>query len=55
MKYKTHFFLFVFVSLAFVSCKKQSSIEEYSEMLVTYPYSDTNAFPVIQNQNDIYP
>ncbi len=55
MKTKTYLFLFVFVSIAIVSCKKQSSFEEYTETLITYPYSDTNAFPVIQHKNDIYP
>ena len=55
MKVQTYFFLFVFVSILMGSCKQQSSIEEYSETLVTYPYSDTNSLPVIQNKNDIYP
>ncbi len=55
MKVQTYFFLFVFVSILIGSCKQQSSIEEYSETLLTYPYSDTNSLPVIQNKNDIYP
>ena len=55
MKVQTYFFLFVFVSIITGSCKQQSSYEEYSETLLTYPYSDTNSFPVIQKKNDIYP
>ena len=55
MKSQTYFFLFVFISIVNGSCKQQSVIEEYNETLLTYPYSDTNSFPVIQNKNDIYP
>ncbi|KPL21306.1 MAG: hypothetical protein AMS23_09525, partial [Bacteroides sp. SM1_62] len=55
MKAQTYFFLFVFVSIVIFSCKQQSYYEEYNETLLTYPYSDTNAFPVIQKKNDIYP
>jgi hypothetical protein len=55
MKVQTYYFLFVFVSIVIGSCKQQSVVEEYSETLLTYPYSDTNSFPVIQNKNDIYP
>ena len=55
MKVQTYFFLFVFFSILIGSCTQQSSIEEYSETLLTYPYSDTNSLPVIQNKNDIYP
>ena len=55
MKSQTYFFLFVFVSIVIGSCKQQSVVEEYNETLLTYPYSDTNSFPVIQNKNDIYP
>ena len=55
MKAQTYFFLIVFVSIVIGSCKQQSVVEEYSETLLTYPYSDTNYFPVIQKKNDIYP
>ena len=53
MKTRTSLLLFVFVLVAIVSCKQQSSYEEYTETLVTYPYSDTNAFPVIPNYSNI--
>jgi len=55
MKAKMYLLLFVFVSIVIGSCKQQSSYEEYNETLMTYPYSDTNSFPVIHNKNDIYP
>ena len=55
MKTQTYLFLFVFISIVIGSCKQQSFYEEYNETLVTYPYSDTNSFPVIQKKNDIYP
>jgi tetratricopeptide (TPR) repeat protein len=37
------------------SCNKQSYVEEYTETLITYPFSDTNPLPIIQTKNDIYP
>jgi tetratricopeptide (TPR) repeat protein len=55
MKIQTCLFLFVFVPMVIGSCKQHSSYEEYNETIVTYPFSDTNSFPVINNQNDIYP
>ena len=58
MKAQTYYFLLVFVSIVIGSCtqqKQQSIVEEYTETLLTYPYHDTNSFPIIQHKNDIYP
>lgn len=58
MKTQTFFFLLVFVAILLGSCNQQnqkSLVEEYNETLLTYPYSDTNSFPIIQNKNEIYP
>jgi len=38
------------------SCTQQQSyIEEYTETILTYPFSDTSPLPIIQTKNDIYP
>ena len=37
------------------SCKHQSYVEEYTETIFTYPFSDTSPLPIIQKRNDIYP
>lgn len=55
MKIPTHLFLIVSVLMVLVSCKQHSVYVEYQESIVTYPYSDTNALPIIHNRNDIYP
>ena len=55
MKTKPYLLLFVSVSLVIVSCRQQSSYEEYTETLVTYPYSDANAFPVIESKETCRP
>jgi len=58
MKASTYFFLLVFMSIVIGSCKQQNQqtiVEEYTETMLTYPYHDTNSFPIIQNKNDIYP
>ena len=56
MKIQNVLFCLVTVTIvSMVSCKQQSFYEEYTETLTTYPYFDTNAFPIIQKKNDIYP
>ncbi|KPL14394.1 MAG: hypothetical protein AMS26_10940 [Bacteroides sp. SM23_62] len=55
MKTRTYLFLFVLVSIVIGSCKQHPSVEVYNETLMTYPFSDTNPFPIIHNRNDIYP
>ncbi len=48
--------IFLFALLIIIgSCKQQSSVEEYTETIVTYPFSDTSPLPIIQTKNDIYP
>ena len=37
------------------SCDQQSQISEYSETIVTYPFSDTSYLPIIAKRADIYP
>ncbi len=55
MKTPLYLLLFVFISFLIGSCNRNSTVEEYTETLVTYPYSDTSPFPIIQKRNDIYP
>ena len=55
MKTQAYLFSFLFLAIIVSSCKQQSSIEEYNETIVTYPFSDTNPMPIIQKRNDIYP
>ena len=55
MKAKTYLFLSFVASIIIGSCTQRGSVEEYNETLVTYPYFDTNEFPVIEKKNDIYP
>jgi len=58
MKAQTYFFLLVLISIFIGSCNQQnqqSFVEEYTETMLTYPFHDTNSFPIIQNKNDIYP
>ncbi|MCD6354270.1 MAG: DUF5107 domain-containing protein, partial [Prolixibacteraceae bacterium] len=40
-----------------IKCEKEekSTVKEYDETLVTYPFSDPNPFPIIALKNDIYP
>ncbi len=37
------------------SCTQESKVEEYTETIVTYPFSDESPLPIIQTKNDIYP
>ncbi len=55
MKIQPYLFLLLISSIFIGSCKKQSQYQEYNETILTYPFSDTNPFPVISKKNDIYP
>lgn len=57
MKRTVKYALFLIaIPLIIGSCtQKQSSVEEYTETIVTYPFSDTSPLPIIQTKNDIYP
>ena len=50
-----HLTLLLAIPFILESCKQQSSVEEYTETIVTYPFSDTSPLPIIQTKNDIYP
>ncbi len=54
---KTRFIFFILVATLLFSCteQKKSQVTEYTESIVTYPFSDTNPFPIIALKNDIYP
>jgi len=47
--------LLVAIPIFIGSCQKQSSVVEYTETILTYPFSDTSPLPIIQTKNDIYP
>jgi len=57
MKRTTTLALFLFALVLIIgSCtQEQSSFKEYTETIVTYPFSDTSPLPIIQTKNDIYP
>ena len=48
-------FLFAIVFIVGSCTQEQSSFKEYTETIVTYPFSDTSPLPIIQTKNDIYP
>ena len=50
-----HLTLLLAIPFILGSCKQQSYVEEYTETIVTYPFSDTSSLPIIQTKNDIYP
>ncbi len=56
MKQTPHYLLFLFAtSLMLGSCNPQSHYQEYTETILTYPFSDTSPLPLIYKRNDIYP
>lgn len=55
MKARIYLCLFVVFSMIIGSCSQHPSIEVYKETLLTYPFSDTNPFPIIPARNEIYP
>jgi len=56
MKRTAHCVVLLIASILIAgSCQKQSSVQEYTETILTYPFSDTNPLPIIQTKNDIYP
>jgi len=55
VKAQTYLFLMVMLTMILGSCSQHPSVEVYYETLLTYPFSDTNPFPIIHNRNDIYP
>ncbi len=57
MKLTVKYALLLFVlPLLIGSCtQKQSYIEEYTERIITYPFSDTSSLPIIAKRADIYP
>ncbi len=53
---KTSAFLILFIAFINVSLFGQKSqIQEYTESIKTYPFSDPNPFPVIERNNALYP
>ena len=50
-----HLTLLLAIPFILESCKQQSYVEEYTETIFTYPFSDTSPLPIIQKRNDIYP
>ena len=55
MKTLSYLLLILIATVFITSCKEQSQIKEYNETILTYPFSDTNPFPIINKKNDIYP
>ncbi|MEN8203099.1 MAG: DUF5107 domain-containing protein [Bacteroidota bacterium] len=52
---KLHLILLLAVPFFLGSCNPKSHFSEYSETILTYPFSDTSSFPLIAKRNDIYP
>lgn len=56
MKRQARYLLFLFaVPFVIGSCQPQSHFQEYTETILTYPFSDTSPLPIIYKRNDIYP
>ena len=56
MKRTAKFTILLFaIPIILGSCKHQSYVKEYTETILTYPFSDTSPLPIIQKRNDIYP
>ena len=49
--------LTIVLALPFIlySCKTESRYSEYSETILTYPFSDTSYLPIVAKRADIYP
>ncbi len=50
-----HLILLLAIPFLLGSCKPESQISEYSETILTYPFSDTSYLPIIAKRSDIYP
>jgi Tfp pilus assembly protein PilF len=50
-------YLTILLALPFFlgSCDPKSQVSEYSETILTYPFSDTSYLPIIAKRGDIYP
>lgn len=54
-RHTNHLLLLLAVPFILGSCKPQSQTQEYTESILTYPFSDTSPLPIIYKRNDIYP
>lgn len=55
---KTKILMLLLITFWVISCQEKenkSTVKEYTETIVTYPFSDPNPFPIIATKNDIYP
>ncbi len=52
---KTKLLMLLMITLSVVACEEKSAVTEYEETIKTYPFSDTNPFPIIALKNEIYP
>ena len=43
------------IPLFLLSCDPKSRVSEYSETILTYPFSDTSYLPIVAKRPDIYP
>lgn len=50
-----HLSLLLAIPFFLASCNPKSQITEYSETILTYPFSDTSYLPIIAKRSDIYP
>ncbi|MEA3462316.1 MAG: DUF5107 domain-containing protein [Bacteroidota bacterium] len=56
MKRRTNYLLLLFtVPFMLGSCKPKSHYQEYTETILTYPFSDTSYLPIVAKRADIYP
>ena len=54
-RFALHLTLVLAIPFILGSCKTESRYTEYSETILTYPFSDTSSLPLVAKRNDIYP
>ncbi len=54
-RFALHLTLVLTIPFILGSCNQESRYSEYSEMILTYPFSDTSYLPIIAKRSDIYP
>ncbi|TFH27123.1 MAG: DUF5107 domain-containing protein, partial [Bacteroidia bacterium] len=54
-RFALHLTLLLAIPFFLGSCQPKSQFSEYSETILTYPFSDTSSLPILANRSDIYP
>jgi len=54
-RFALHLTFVLAISIILGSCTMESQYSEYSETILTYPFSDTSYLPIVAKRADIYP